>query len=175
MENNPQFSFDPGSENKEANDPFSAPSFVYPPKPALENKKGNVWVRSITSLALYLLIGYYFFSANWALLLILTAIVVFHELGHFLAMKAFHYKELGIFFIPLLGAYASGTKREVSQKQSAVILLAGPLPGIIIGIFLFVLSQNHSSEMAYEDYTLLGKTATWLIFLNVLNLLPIYP
>jgi len=69
MENNPQFSFDPGSENKEANDTFSAPSLVYPPKPELENKKGNVWIRSITSLALYLLIGYYFFSANWALLL----------------------------------------------------------------------------------------------------------
>jgi len=175
MENNPQFSFDPGSENKEANDTFSAPSFVYPPKPELENKKGNVWVRSITSLALYLLIGYYFFSANWALLLILTAIVVFHELGHFLAMKAFHYKELGIFFIPLLGAYASGTKREVSQKQSAVILLAGPLPGIIVGVILFIVTRNQLTEIGYEDYRLLGNTAMLLIFLNVLNLLPIYP
>ena len=117
----------------------------------------------------------YFFNANWAWLLILTAIVIFHELGHFLAMKAFHYKELGIFFIPLLGAYASGTKREVSQKQSAIILLAGPLPGIIVGIFLFILAKNRITEMAYEDYRLLGKTAALLIFLNVLNLLPIYP
>ena len=90
-------------------------------------------------------------------------------------MKAFHYKELGIFFIPLLGAYASGTKREVSQKQSAIILLAGPLPGIIVGIFLFILAKNRITEMAYEDYRLLGKTAALLIFLNVLNLLPIYP
>src|SRR6185295_6094095 len=115
----PHFSPDPHPENRDVNDTFSAPSFVFPPKPELENKKGNVWVRSITSLALYLLLGYYFFSANWMYLLILTGIVIFHELGHFLAMKAFHYKELGIFFIPLLGAYASGTKREVSQKQSA--------------------------------------------------------
>src|SRR6185295_4962492 len=175
MENNPPFSFNPSSENRDTNDTFSAPAFVYPPKPELENKKGNVWIRSITSLALYLLIGYYFFSANWMLLLILTAIVIFHELGHFLAMKAFHYKELGIFFIPLLGAYASGTKREVSQKQSAIILLAGPLPGIIVGILLFVITKNRIAEMAYEDYRLLGNTAILLIFLNVLNLLPIYP
>ena len=175
MENNLHFSSDPGSENRETNDTFSAPSFGYPPKPELENKKGNVWVRSITSLALYLLIGYYFFSANWMLLVILTAIVIFHELGHFLAMKAFHYKELGIFFIPLLGAYASGTKREVSQKQSAIILLAGPLPGIIVGIFLYILAKNSMTEMTYEDYRLLGETAALLIFLNVLNLLPIYP
>src|ERR1043166_929806 len=143
MENNPpHFSPDPRSENRETNDASPAPSFGYPPKPELENKKGNVWVRSITSLALYLLIGYYFFSANWMLLLILTCIVIFHELGHFLAMKAFHYKELGIFFIPLLGAYASGTKREISQKQSAIILLAGPLPGIIVGIVLFLVTKD---------------------------------
>src|SRR5678810_289181 len=151
----PHFSPDPRPENRDANDTFPEPSAGYPPKPELENKKGNVWIRSITSLALYLLIGYYFFSyffsVNWALLLILTAIVIFHELGHFLAMKAFHYKELGIFFIPLLGAYASGTKREVSQKQSAIILLAGPLPGIIAGIFLFKLAKNNLTRLTYED------------------------
>jgi hypothetical protein len=154
MENNPHLSPDPGSENRDTSDTFSAPSFGYPPKPELENKKGNVWIRSITSLALYLLIGYYFIGANWALLLILTAVVIFHELGHFLAMKAFHYKELGIFFIPLLGAYASGTKREVSQKQSAIILLAGPLPGIIVGIF-YLFCQKQQCRDAYEDYSLL--------------------
>src|SRR4030095_11145597 len=179
MENNPVFSPDPGSEQREANDTVSAPSFGYPPKPELENKKGNVWIRSVTSLALYLIIGYYFFNhffnANWAWLLILTAVVVFHELGHFLAMKAFHYKELGIFFIPLLGAYVSGTKREVSQKQSAIILLAGPMPGIIVGVVLFILAKSRITEMEYSEFWFLTKTAELLIFLNVLNLLPIYP
>jgi len=90
-------------------------------------------------------------------------------------MKAFHYKELGIFFIPLLGAYVSGTKREVSQKQSAIILLAGPLPGIIVGVALFIITKNRITEIGYEDYPLLGNTVVLLIFLNVLNLLPIYP
>src|SRR4030095_4742972 len=169
MENNPVFSPDPGSEQREANDTVSAPSFGYPPKPELENKKGNVWIRSVTSLALYLIIGYYFFNhffnANWAWLLILTAVVVFHELGHFLAMKAFHYKELGIFFIPLLGAYVSGTKREVSQKQSAIILLAGPLPGIIVGLALFIITKNRITEIGYENYRLLANIVLLLIFL----------
>ena len=175
MENDPHFSFDPGLGNQEKG-PGELPgaSFVYPPKPGLENKKGNVWVRSVTSLALYLLIGYYFFSANWALLLILTGIVIFHEFGHFLAMKIFHYKELGIFFIPLLGAYASGTKREVSQKQSVIILLAGPMPGIIVGIILFFISKNRVVDIPYQA-DLLSSTASLLIFLNVLNLLPVYP
>src|SRR5215467_10958566 len=175
----PHFSPDPSPENRDPKETFSEPSFGYPPKPELENKKGNVWVRSITSLALYLVIGYYFFSyfyrVDWILLLILTAIVMFHELGHFLAMKAFDYKELGIFFIPLLGAYASGTKREISQKQSAIILLAGPMPGIITGIILFLLTKDQSPTMSFHTYSLLRTTSVLLIFLNVLNLLPIYP
>lgn len=177
MENQPLFSpgHNPESKDKNADEALSAPSFGYPPKPELENKKGNVWIRSVVSLALYLLIGYYFFSANWALLLILTGIVIFHELGHFLAMKLFHYKELGIFFIPLLGAYASGTKREISQTQSAIILLAGPLPGIITGIVLFLLTRNQLGEMSYHSYSLLRNTSALLILLNILNLLPIYP
>jgi len=174
MENDVPFSSqsDPGRDS----DNLSASSFsFYPPKPQQENKKGNVWIRSLTSLALYVLIGYYFFSANWLLLLILTAIVIFHELGHFFAMKIYHYQDLGIFFIPLLGAYASGTKREVSQKQSAIILLAGPMPGILVGIALFLIANNPSGQIPYASLNLLKSTAGLLIFLNVLNLLPIYP
>jgi stage IV sporulation protein FB len=177
MDNEQLFSPQPGDENSERNGNESSlqPSFVYPPKPEPEEKKGNVWIRSITSLALYLLIGYYFFSANWILVLILTGIVLFHELGHFLAMKIYDYKELGIFFIPLLGAYASGTKREVSQKQSAIILMAGPMPGIILGIILYFLTNDRFADLPYQAFGLLRITATLLIFLNVLNLLPVYP
>jgi Zn-dependent protease len=165
MQQDPTFSSPPESP--------STP-IIYPPKPQLEDKKGNVWIRSLVSLALYLVIGYYFFRADWVLLLILTAIVIFHELGHFLAMKMYHYTDLGIFFIPLLGAYASGTKREISQKQSAIILLAGPMPGIILGVILFLILKQFG-EMPYGTYDHLRKTAGLLLFLNVLNLLPIYP
>lgn len=177
MENDSPFSSQTNGERPEKTwkEQSAADPFVYPPKPVQENKKGNVWLRSITSLALYLLIGYYFFSANWMLVLILTGIVIFHEMGHFIAMKIYNYQELGIFFIPLLGAYASGTKREVSQKQSAIILLAGPMPGIIVGILLYFITKDRYMDMPYQSFNLLRSTATLLIFLNVLNLLPIYP
>jgi stage IV sporulation protein FB len=176
MNNDQFYPPQPGDPNSESSvNESSQQSVVYPPKPEPEQKKGNVWIRSITSLGLYLLIGYYFFNAHWIWVLILTGIVLFHELGHFLAMKAFNYKELGIFFIPLLGAYASGTKREVSQKQSAIILLAGPMPGIILGIILHSLMNGQLADLPYQAFGLLQMTATLLIFLNVLNLLPVYP
>ena len=140
------------------------------PKPELEEPKSrpNVWLKSIGSLAVFLVIGYFFFRQNWTLVLVLTGVVVFHELGHFFAMKIYKYQDLGIFFIPLLGAYVSGKKQEVSQKQSAIILLAGPIPGIFLGLILHFLSVQIESDF--------GEKVAWImIFLNVLNLLPVYP
>ena len=93
--------------------------FVFPPKPEMQAAKPNAWLKSILSLAAYLVLGYFLFK-RWEWLLLITAIIIIHELGHFLAMKFFRYNDLGIFFIPLLGAYVSGTKREVSQKESAI-------------------------------------------------------
>jgi len=154
---------------------FSAEIPADLPKPVLEEKKNktNIWLKSIASLVLYLAIGYFFFSHRWMFLLIITAIIVFHELGHFTAMKIFRYNDLGIFFIPLLGAYVSGTKQEVSQKQSAIILLAGPIPGILLGISLIVIADNYSLDFfgGISPYAI----ANALIFLNLLNLLPVYP
>jgi Zn-dependent protease len=148
---------------------------IYPPKPPAEEPKSraNILLRSITSLFLYLAIGFYFFSQNWTLLLVLTAVVIIHELGHFFAMKIYDYKDLGIFFIPLVGAYASGKKHEVSQKQSAIILLAGPVPGIFLGILLHVIAPYLISDRL--DVFMLHRIAWILIYLNLFNLLPVYP
>src|SRR5258708_6375744 len=77
---------------------------VFPPKFQKQEQTSNIWLRSFASLALYLVLGYYFFP-SYKILLLITAIVMFHELGHFFAMKYFRYNDLGIFFIPLLGAY----------------------------------------------------------------------
>jgi Zn-dependent protease len=149
---------------------------VYPPKYQKQERPANMWSRSIISLALYLILGFYVFPSYKTLLLI-TIIVVLHELGHFAAMKRFRYKDLGIFFIPLLGAYVSGTKREVSQKQSAIILLSGPLPGIIIGIVFYLLDINDPGQYLFNDQSSLSyeRIGFWFIFLNLINLLPIYP
>jgi Zn-dependent protease len=149
-------------------------SNIIPPKPSAEEPKSklNILMRSVSSLALYLVIGYYIFH-SFEMLLLITAIVVFHEMGHFIAMKAFRYKDLGIFFIPLLGAYVSGSKREVSQKESAIILLAGPLPGIVLGAVFFIWQLKDPgislAGIRLEYISLL------LMFLNIINLIPVYP
>jgi Zn-dependent protease len=169
MENFPVPSYQPDKEKHV----LTGPTFSYPPKYKKTEQPANVWLRSLTSLALYLILGYYIFP-SYKMLLLITAIVIIHEMGHFLAMKFYRYSELGIFFIPLLGAYVSGTKREVSQVQSSVILLAGPLPGIILGI-VFYLADRNSTTGYYPFDISLSQIALLFILLNLINLLPIYP
>ncbi len=158
--------------NKEETTASPADAVIYPPKYERPDQSTNIWLKSFTSLALYLAFGYFIFR-RWEILLLITAIVMIHEMGHFLAMKYFRYSDLGIFFIPLLGAYVSGRKREVSQRQSAVILLAGPLPGIIIGIILYMLGEKYPL-LSLVDIPF-QRIAALFILLNLINLFPVYP
>jgi stage IV sporulation protein FB len=167
MENHPLSSLEPREDQAAGEMPF-----VYPPKYVKTEQPSNIWLKSFTSLAFYLVLGYYIFH-SFEMLLLITAIIVFHELGHFFAMKMFRYKDLGIFFIPLLGAYVSGSKREVSQKESAIILMAGPLPGMVLGIVFYLLWQNnHELNIAGISFY---NVSLLLLFLNLINLIPVYP
>lgn len=151
---------------------LNADPLLYPPKFQKPDATASVWLRSFMSLALYLLLGYYVFP-SYKILLFITAIVMIHEMGHFLAMKYFRYSDLGIFFIPLLGAYVSGSKREVSQWQSAVIILAGPLPGIVIGIGFFLFDRFNPGHTVFDIE--FSRIALLFIILNLINLFPVYP
>ncbi|MBC8047354.1 MAG: site-2 protease family protein [Fimbriimonadaceae bacterium] len=141
---------------------------VFPPKPTFESMNYNSVVPSLVSLILFIVAFYYFFDSDIEFTLVLVAAVFIHESGHLLAMKFFNYTDLKMFFIPLLGAFVSGNKTEISQNQRAVILLAGPVPGIIIGLVLFFIAMQTNNDSLY-------RASMIFLFLNVFNLLPISP
>lgn len=152
----------PGTENQ-------LMSANYPPKPEVpERPKKNVFVQFIASLLVFGAAWYFLISKNIELIIWLVVILIIHELGHYLAMKIFKYEDLAIFFIPLLGAAARGSKEKASQKEKAIVLLAGPVPGIAIGIILFFLTDQTA-----------GLLPAWLpyafVLVNMFNLIPIYP
>ncbi len=146
----------------------SPPKYPAPPPGATSS-----FTRSIISLLLYLLAGYWLFGSLETLLLI-TFILMLHETGHFLAMRAVGYRDLGIFFIPLIGAYVSGAKRTVTQRESALVILAGPLPGLLIGTILWQLIKIEQLPPEILELDL-KQLAIFLVILNGLNLLPIFP
>jgi stage IV sporulation protein FB len=139
---------------------------VYPAKPEWNEKKQAIG-KSLLSLALYIITFYFFFDWELQMVFMLTLALIIHEMGHFIAMKAFGYKDVNMFFVPLLGAFVSGRKHIISQKQDVIMLLAGPVPGILIGLGIAI--------AAYVTKTDLFRIANIFIYLNLFNLLPIIP
>ena len=90
-----------------------------------------------------------------------------HELGHLLAMRVFGYRDLQVFFLPFMGGATTGSKRGVSAPQEMLVLLAGPLPGLILGLVLLAMAADGSSFS--------NVLAAALIALNLVNLLPLWP
>ena len=138
------------------------------PKPILEEDKKNWMRKSLISLIFYAVLFYGIFDSSISYMAALLVVLLIHELGHFFAMKLFNYKNVKLFFIPLLGAYVSGKKLIISQRQMSIVILAGPVPGIIIGFCLFMVNFIYPSEP-------LMMLANIFLFLNLFNLLPFMP
>ncbi|MBX2853009.1 MAG: site-2 protease family protein [Phycisphaeraceae bacterium] len=135
----------------------------------LEQKK---W--SLSSLLILLAVSVGLFVAGgWAvwdlsLVLMLVGILFVHELGHLLAMKLFGYQNVKMFFIPLMGAAVSGRAVDVAGWRKLVVYLAGPLPGIALGLAALAGAVLNEQDWLYQ-------IALLTIVLNALNLLPILP
>jgi len=101
---------------------------------------------------------------------VLLAVVFIHEMGHLAAMKVFGYTDLKILFIPFVGGAAAGKKRGGPGWQQGIVLLAGPLPGILLALPLCLAGE--ALELPQEWVRL---AAIMFLGLNLFNLLPFEP
>ncbi|MCB9195610.1 MAG: hypothetical protein H6600_05945 [Flavobacteriales bacterium] len=148
---------------------MEADEFTYfPPKPEIKEQNTASMIKTIGSLALFVgLFALLGIRLNYIFLIVL--VLFLHELGHLIAMKSYGYQDVGMFFIPFLGAVVTGRKEEMSQLQRIVIVLAGPLPGIVIGALMLF---GYSNGILPPLFLLFGVV---FVALNVLNLVPIDP
>ena len=130
----------------------------YPQKPELAEPKakGNLAL-TIFSIVLFVMTFLFIFTDEVTFIFHLLIVLLIHEMGHFTLMKLFKYKNVRMLFIPLMGAFVQGSKEEYSQKQSLLVIGAGPFPGVIIGTVLILVASK------YE--------AAWMIDLGLLFLL----
>lgn len=156
------------NENEPINEPIHEQHIHVLPKPVLVQDKKN-WVRkSIISLAIYAFLFYFIFNGDISYIAAVLVVLLIHEFGHFFAMKAFNYSNVKLFVLPLLGAYVTGKKSLISQRQMTVVILAGPLPGMIIGFCLLLSTIYYPNERI----EMLGNI---FFILNLFNLLPFVP
>ncbi|HEV2329984.1 MAG TPA: site-2 protease family protein [Verrucomicrobiae bacterium] len=135
----------------------------------LQNRKAS-WtgmaILFLVSLALFIGAG----TRRWSMdyLIILAGVVFVHELGHYLAMRTFNYKNVRMFFIPGFGAAVSGRHYNVPGWKKAVVSLMGPVPGIYLALLMGGFGW-------YFHIPVLFKIAIVSLLLNGSNLLPVLP
>jgi len=140
----------------------------YPEKPKLvEPKQKGGMSLTFFSLVLFILV-FYLLVDELNFILYLVSVLLIHELGHFIAMKLFKYKNVRMLFIPLMGAFVQGVKSNYSQKQSVLVTAAGPFPGIILGTGCIYFGCSLGFEM-------LVSIGMLFYLLNIINLLPLDP
>lgn len=129
--------------------------------------KLHPWLRTLLSLVLYVSV-YYLIFRDLRSIALLVLVIVIHELGHYLAMRAYGYSNLQMLFVPLLGAYVSGQPSQVDPGKKLIVLFAGPVPGLVLGV-LFGMLYSHGHGYIYYLMSLM------FILLNLFNLVPVSP
>ena len=127
------------------------------------------WLLFLVSNALFMAVGALVFGARFAL--ILLVVIIIHEAGHYLAMRAFGYRNVQMLALPLVGGVTVGHERDPHATQRAWMSLMGPLPGIVIGWILLAISWQ-GSGLAHDW---LAQAAWVFLAVNYLNVLPILP
>ncbi len=84
---------------------------------------------------------------TWGQALALVVILLVHESGHALLMRAFGYRDMSMFFVPFVGAVVTGVASELPAWKQALVLLAGPVPGLLVGLGILSLLQNSQTKL----------------------------
>jgi Zn-dependent protease len=120
----------------------------------------------VVTLAIF--VGFGMLLWPWHFVLMIVPIILFHELGHWLAMKWFGYRNVRMFFIPFLGAAVQGSHHNIDGWKKVVVSMMGPVPGILLSpLILWLGYAGHLPEL----YTIAAVT----VALNLFNLLPVIP
>lgn len=107
---------------------------------------------------------------SWEILPVLLGVLLFHEFGHALAMLATGHRNVQVLVIPLLGAVAAGRKDDAGPWTRLLVLLAGPLPGLVVAVICL-----HAATGDAASNPLLLQVGMVALVLNLFNLLPITP
>jgi Zn-dependent protease len=126
---------------------------------------GGWWLLLTLGLFMLSLMGGGFGLAGIALIVV---VLVIHELGHYLGMLWFGYRDVRMFFIPFFGAAVSGRKHGAPAWQQLIVLFLGPLPGMVAALVLYAALRPPLGSQ-------LGAFVFWLMIINAFNLLPFVP
>jgi hypothetical protein len=92
-----------------------------------------------------------------------TLVLLLHEVGHLVAIRAFGHRDTRVFFFPFFDALAGGEKRAAPPWERGVVLLSGSGPGIVVACAVFALTRHPAARAC----------AVYVAYVNVISLAPI--
>jgi len=115
-------------------------------------------------------VGAYSLLFSWEFALVIVGAILFHELGHVLAMRRYGVPVKGIYLIPFVGGVAVGDPSRVrlSEWQQFVIAVMGPVIGLVTAVVPLAI-------YGVSGHAFAAAAAGWIALVNLFNLLPIYP
>ncbi|MBV8569345.1 MAG: hypothetical protein JO319_01925 [Acidobacteriaceae bacterium] len=117
-------------------------------------------------LSILAFLGVYWGLFGWWFAVGISAAVLCHEMGHYIAVKWFGFKAELPMFLPGLGAYVKWSGANVDPGVRAIISLAGPFFGFLSGMLAYgVYSATHQ-----VIWLAVAQFAGWL---NLINLVPV--
>jgi Zn-dependent protease len=113
--------------------------------------------------SIFIAVGAYALIWGWRFGVGIVALILLHELGHFLEAKREGLNPKLPVFIPFLGAYVQYTRGN--PWQTVRVAIAGPILGGVASLVCYVLGRTQGSD-------LLLALAYFGFFLNLFNLIP---
>ncbi len=98
----------------------------------------------------------------------LVCTIFLHKAGHLAAMYLLGYSQMSMFFIPFVAGAVVGQTADETVSDRLIMLLCGPAPGFLMGCLIHWLQ-------AWQPMAALRSVAIWLVAINLLNLLPVWP
>lgn len=95
-------------------------------------------------------------------------LILVHEMGHVIAIRAYGLKASVPIFVPFIGAFVALKEMPPNSKAAGVIAVAGPALGTAGALACYGIGVYTHAPIWYA----LASTA---FFINLFNLIPIYP
>ncbi len=112
-------------------------------------------------------------KSRWATAVLVTGVLLAHELGHAVVMRLSGMKVRGVVFVPLFGAATLPEHSFSSRSDEARVSLAGPATGLLTaGALALVLAAGPPSWLGADA---VGVALLWALAVNLLNLVPMPP
>jgi Zn-dependent protease len=105
---------------------------------------------------------------GWGYAVGLVAMILLHEMGHFIAARQCGLEPRAPMFIPFVGAWVSFKAEDLDAATHARVALAGPVLGAVAAFVCYLLALDNGPPLwmaiAYGGF-----------FINLINLIPLRP